>query len=290
MGNTIGGNRNLAGQKLIDLLNARSGRGTSNSPDTVTYAGMCIYLNEIDEKFDRWSPETQLESAMRYKDIVNLAEKIGMGEKAREKLLIEAYKSLNGRKKFLEAEGIVNPAAKREKDNGPVIANPSGQKQPPEHPKELMEAAIKLAMNPHSYCALSGMNAEFLLALDTKTLKIVVNADTTFVETTANCWNLPLMARKKAEGDVEKHYNEKMCAYFGLGYITNHIPVTAFLKGKPVLIKAVDNGFNIYEKNSDDLLQSKALKAFCQVASTISLTVNSTNTQAGRGVGSLFEN
>lgn len=76
MGNSQGGkSKNLSGQDLIDILNSRSLQGNSNSPDTVNYQGISMYLNEQAGQNSNWRPSYPVERVNRYRDVADMAKK-----------------------------------------------------------------------------------------------------------------------------------------------------------------------------------------------------------------------
>jgi hypothetical protein len=282
MGNTpsSGESKSLSGEKLIDTLNARSSQGNSHSPDTVTFQGMTMYLNEQGEKPYGWRPSHPVERSIRYGEIQSLVGTIGMSDEAGNKLIANAYKSLNGRDNALGQSGIVDPATIR--STHPT--SPSSDNSAPKHPKELQEAAVKLAVDPHSYCSLSGMTTQKLLALDSRTLDLVVRADNEFVDKTRNNWNLPDGQRQAVATHVRNNYNEDLCTgQLHLAGTSNRTPIDAFLSGKDPAIKAVNQGFDIYGGNQ------QALKAFGEVAMSINLATSPSQTLAGRGADTISE-
>lgn len=287
MGNSHGGNKT---QEKIDLLNARSGRGNSDSPDTVTLGGFNSYINQnYDFKHDTWRPQGTGERVKRYHDIEALSTEIGMSEKARGNVLAQAYKTLNGRDGALERADIVDPSLKREVQSVPNSNAPSNSNKP-SHPEELSRQAVTLALNPHSYSSLSGMNAEKLLALDTRTLDAVVHADNAFVEQTRGHWNLPGNQQQATALNVKANYNADLCHNLGLAGQTNATPTEAFVNGKDALLKAVNMGFDVYGQHTGHPPDDKALKAFGQVAMSVNLATSVSTTLTGRGADTISEN
>lgn len=291
MGNTQGGeSKSPAGQKLIDILNARSMQGNSHSPDTVTYKGMSMYLNEQMGQSMNWNPSHAIERVNRYHDVSDLVKKIGMSEEAGGKLMAQAYKSLNGRDGALEKANITDPATTRSTQTTPVSNNNSAPgNSGPSHPEELRKQAITLALNPHSYSSLSGMDTQKLLALDTRTLQVVVHADNSFVEATKGHWNLPTGQQQATALNVKTNYNADLCHTLGLAGQTNATPTEAFVNGKDVLLKAVNMGFDVYGQHTGQQPDNKALKAFGEVAMSVNMAANVGTTLTGRGTDSITE-
>lgn len=290
MGNSQGGeSKTLSGQALIDILNARSMQGNSKSPDTVTYQGIGRYLNEQAGVHSGWNPSHAIERVNRYHDVVDMVDKIGMSEEAGKKLLAQAYKSLNGRDHALENAKIADPSLKREPQTVSNSNAPSHSDKP-SHPEELSRQAVTLALNPHSYSSLSGMNAEKLLALDTRTLQAVVHADNTFVEKTQGHWNLPGNQQQATALNVKANYNADLCHNLGLAGQTNATPTEAFVNGKDALLKAVSMGFDVYGQHTGQPPDDKALKAFGQVAMSVNLATSVSTTLTGRGADTISEN
>lgn len=288
MGNNQSGEqlKNLSGQALIDILNARSLQGNSRSPDTVTYQGIARYLNEVDGKHMSWSPSHDLERQSRYLEVVGIVKKIGMSEEASKKLLGEAYKSLNGRHDALKKEGIPNPLANNQTQTIENNTNAPKKTDVDPIPEDLKRRAIALAINPHSYCSLSGMTTEQLLLLDKGTLSKVVHADESFVKNTKDHWNLAQQDRGPTASNLRDNYNEDLCTNrekLNLAGVSNRTPIDNFLKGKEIAIKAVEMGLDIYGDNN------KVLKAFGIAAMEINNAMNSSNTLVGRGMDTISE-
>lgn len=285
MGNTHGGKSSL--KDLIEILNARSRRGDSRSPDTVTFGGMTMYLNEQEERYTDWRPSHPVDRVNRYRDVVALAGRIGMSEQATYQLLTEAYRSLNGRENALGKVGILAPA--RPQPPTPSVTPPSRNDNRPQHPEPLQREAIEIAINPHSYCSLMGITTEHLLALDSRTLSEIVHADRNFIASTTNFWNLPQRERDAVATDVRRDYNASLCYGLGLTGPTNATPTEAFVNGRRGLLRAVELGYDAFGSHTGQLHDRRALTAYGEVAIVINLALNVTGTLTGRGTDSISE-
>lgn len=281
------GNSNSNGSGLIGQLNDYSGNYGSTDPNRVTYAGMSKYLNQdAGKSLDTRVGSNSVERAMHYSSIQSLAEKIGMDDSPKYKLLNDSYNNLNTQKRYLEEAHIDRPGQPGSKTQSTGANN---REALPEHPKELHKAAVELAVNPHSYTSLSGMKAQDLLKLDTDTLQKVVMADTAFVEKTKNAWNLPQDERGKTAVHVGNNYNSSLCHDLGLAGQTNSAPTDAFVAGKGPLINAVSQGFDVYSLHTGQKQDNKALMAFGEVAMSMDMAKNPGQTLAGRGADTLTE-
>lgn len=291
MGNTQGGeSKNPTGQTLVDILNDRSRQGNSHSADTVTLQGMNMYLNEKAGVYSTWNPSHAFERVNRYLEIQGLAKQIGMSDEAGDKLMAQAYKSLNGRNDALAEAKIADPATIRSTQTIPNTNTAPNTNSGPSHPEELRRQAVTLAVNPHSYSSLSGMDTQKLLALDTDSLRVVVHADNSFVEKTQGHWNLPVGQQQATALNVKTNYNADLCHSLGLAGQTNATPTEAFVNGKDTLLKAVSQGFDVYGQHTGQAPDDKALKAFGQVAMSVNLATNVSNTLTGRGADTISEN
>jgi hypothetical protein len=279
MGNSHGGNRT---QEKIDLLNARSGQGNSQSPDTVTLKGFNSYINQNNDlKHDTWVPQLPHERVKRYHDIDALSKEIGMSDRARDKIMQSAYTSLN-RKGDLESAGIADPAtARREEPRS--RAEDSTRTHP--QSEETVKQVKALLSNPHSYFSLSGEKLESLLQKEPGKLGEAIHADQTFVQATKDHWNLDPGQRAQTAANVRNNYNEELCTgQLHLAGTSNRTPIDNFMKGKEAAINAVEQGFNIYGGQNQE-----ALKAFGQVAMSVNNAINSSHTLAGRGADTISE-
>ena len=279
MGNSHGGNKT---QEKIDLLNARSGNGNSQSPDTVTLKGFNSYINQNNDlKHDTWIPQLPHERVKRYHDIDSLSREIGMSDRARDRIMQSAYTSLN-RKGDLEAAGIVDPATVKHEE-----PKPRAQDSAPSHnqSEETVRQVKDLLSNPHSYFSLSGEKLENLLQKEPGKLNEAILADQRFVDATRDFWNLPSGQRQQTAAHIRTHYNEELCTdQLHLAGSSNRTPIDNFMKGKDAAINAVQNGFNIYGGENQE-----ALKAFGQVAMSVNNAINSSHTLAGRGADTISE-
>lgn len=279
MGNSHGGNKT---QEKIDLLNARSGHGNSQSPDTVTLKGFNSYISQTyDLKHDAWVPQHPHERVKRYGDIESLSREIGMSDRARDRILQSAYTSLN-RKGDLEAAGIVDPATvKREEPKSRAQESAPNHNQSEETVKQVKE----LLSNPRSYFSLSGEKLENLLQKEPGKLGEAILADRRFVEATKDHWNLDPSQRNQTAANVRINYNEELCTgQLHLAGTSNRTPIDNFMKGKDAAIRAVEQGFNIYGGENQE-----ALKAFGQVAMSVNNAINSSHTLVGRGADTISE-
>lgn len=286
--NGSGGNGGSSGGELIEKLNNYSGNYGSTDPNRVTYTGMSKYLNqEAGKSLDTRVGSNSVERAIHYSSIQSLAEKIGMDDNPKYKLLNDSYNTLNTQKRYLEEAHIDRPGQPGSKTQSTGANN---REALPEHPKELHKAAVELAVNPHSYTSLSGMKAQDLLKLDTSTLHKVVHADTEFVEKTKDAWNLPQDERGKTAVHVGSNYNGDLCHSLGLAGQTNATPTEAFVKGKDALLNAVNQGFDVYSQHTGHAPDSKILKAFGDVAMNVNLAKDPAQTLTGRGADTISEN
>lgn len=272
---------------LIVQLNNYSERYGSKDPNTVTYRGMSRHLNQEEGKeFNSAVGGSPLERAMRYSGIQSLAEKIGMDDGPKFKLLNDSYTTLDTQMRYLGQAGIDKPGQPGSKTQ---TTGADKREALPEHPKELHKAAVELAVNPHSYTSLSGMKAQDLLKLDTETLQKVVIADTAFLEKTKNAWNLPQQEQGATVAHIKNNYTEELCHKLGLAGQTNSTPTEAFMKGKGALIDAIGQGFDVYGKHPALADNQEILKAFGGVAMSVHMAKDPSQTLAGRGADTLTE-
>ena len=286
----MGGNQSTQGGKaqdstdqIIEKINNLSGNYGSHDPDRVSLQGVNRYLNQKEEKaLDQKVGSSPIERKMRFDDIAGLASTIGMGDDAKFKLLTGAYNSLNTQAKYLERAGVERPTQAPQAQT-PSVVQPE-RSNAPQHPRELAESAVNLALNPHSYTALSGRTANDLLALDSRTLTAVVHADQTFLDKTANHWTLPANQQAGTAQNVANNYDRQLAVQLGLVGQTNATPQMAFESGKGAAINAVNQGLDIYGGQNQSVL-----KAFGEAAININLAVEPSQTLAGRGASTISE-
>lgn len=213
-----------------------------------------------------------------------------MSDEAENKLMAQAYKSLNGHDHTLEKANIADPASVPNTHADTISNNNNAPSNSgPSHPEELRKQAITLAVNPHSYSSLSGMDTQKLLALDTKALQAVVYADNSFVEATQGRWNLPTGQQQTTALHVQNNYNADLCHDLGLAGQTHATPTEAFVNAKDALLKAVNMGFDVYGQHTGQQPDDKALKAFGEVAMSVNLATNVGTTLTGRGADTISE-
>ncbi len=280
---STGGKAQESTDKIIEKINNFSSNYGSHDPDRVTLQGMNRYLNQKEERaLDQKVGSSPIERKMRYDDIANLATTIGMGDEAKFKLLSSAYTSLNTQAKYLEKANVERPSQAPQVQTPSVVPSERGNAH--QHPRELAESAVNLALNPHSYSSLSGKTANDLLALDSRTLTAVVHADQTFLDKTANHWTLPDHQRAGTAQNINTNYDRQLGVQLGLVGQTNATPQIAFENGKDAAIRAVNLGLDIYGGPNQSVL-----KAFGQAALSINLATEPSQTLAGRGANTISE-
>ncbi len=279
---TSGGGKFESTAEIIAKINNYSQNYGSKDPNDASVQGMNRYLNEKEGLArDQRVGSSPIERSSRYASIEALSSSIGMDGEARFKLLTNAYNSLNTQQRYLEQAHIEKPT----RETATHTVSSSRTEEGPKHPESTRQAAIALAVDPHSYCSLSGMTTKDLLALDTKVLDTIVKADQAFVSSTSGYWTLPESRRESTGEHLKQNYTRELAVEIGLAGQSNATPQDAFMSGKSAALNAVSLGYDIYQggRNTD------ALKAFGEVAMSVNLAKDPSHTLAGRGADTISE-
>lgn len=311
MGNNAGGGtrkvdekQELSSNQLLQKLNDLSGNDRqSTSQSTISFHGINRYLNQQADKYpDEDLPQRKdhLLCAIRYKEVKELVmrEDLGFNHAQREKILVDAYSRLNRNPNHisnfgaLEVEGIVHP--RKDDTIGGISGITSGKgisnnnnNSTHQHDPKLVERLDLLLSNPHSYLSLSEKNRNTLLELKSGELETVVKADEKFVEGTTKCWNLPGNEQQDTKRKVNEEYNAELCHRLTDAKETNRSPTEAFLSGKAPLLRAIDQGFDVFDQHSG-LDKASTLKLFGETAQQVSLASNPVNTLLSGRVDTQF--
>jgi hypothetical protein len=306
MGNNSGGGtakdvqrQAPSGEDLLRKLNDLSGEDKrSNSQGTISFHGINRYLNQQSNTYpdDQLPPRKEfLHCRERYDAVKELVQRqdLGFSGPQQEKILVDAYNRLNRNPNklpdfgALEKSGVVHPMD--DKTIGSITANNNNDisRETHGHRTEQVERLDALLKNPHSYVSLSEQKRDDLLKLKDSELNAVLKADESFVKATTDSWRLPLESRGDTKRKIGEEYNAELCHKITEAKETNRAPTEAFLSGKGTLLRAIDNGFDVFDKQSGND-KATTLKAFGLAAQAINLAVNPVSTQLSGRVDTQF--